>query len=102
MNLMSEILPHLYNEFAHHAIKNGLIDLGLNTGSGRQFVVMREDESQSDLSEDCQNGGVSALTFLNFVMASISIAANLLSNSNSNSNNNNNNNNNNNKNDNNV
>ena len=62
---------------------------------------MQEDEKNSSHDDNC-GGGITALTFLNFVMSSISIAVNLLSNTNSNSNNNNNNNNNNNKNDNNV
>ncbi len=101
MNLLNETLPLNTDEFVHHVIKQGLVDLGLSARNGRQFVVMQEDESQSDFSEDCQQG-LSTLAFLNFVMASISIAANLLSNTNSNSNNNNNNDNNNNKNDNNV
>merc|ERR1711953_1158688 len=90
------------NGFLHHVIKRGFFDLNLESiDNGRQFVVMQEDASQSDFSDDCDTG-LSTLTFMNFVMASISIAANLLSNSNSNSNNNNNNNNNNNKNDNNI
>ena len=88
---MNQTLPLQTDNFVHHVIKRGLFDLNLVSNGGRQFVVMKEDESQSDLSEDC-GSGLSTLAFMNFVMASISIAANLLSNSNSNSNNNNNNN----------
>ena len=93
-SLFNETLPIITDDFVHHVIKRGLFDLSLTSNTGRQFVVMKEDESQSDFSEDCGSGGLSTLAFLNFVMGSISIAANLLSNSNSNSNNNNNNNNN--------
>ena len=97
--LINQTLPQGTDEFLHHVIKRGLFDLHVNKNdfnTGRQFVVMKEDESQGDYGDDCENG-ISTLTFLNFVMASISIATNLLSNTNSNSNNNNNNNNNNNK-----
>ena len=94
-SLLQETLPLATDDFVHHVIKRGFFDLNLKSpNNGRQFVVMQEDESQSDYSEDCQSGGISTLSFLNFVMASISIAASVLSNSNSNSNNNNNNNNN--------
>ena len=91
---MNQTLPESVTsgDFLHHVIKRGLFDLNLETRTGRQFVVMQEDEGQSDLGDDC-GSGLSTLTFLNFAMASISIAANLLSSSNSNSNNNNNNNN---------
>lgn len=97
--LVNPTLPIGSDDFLHHIIKRGLLDLHVNVNdidSGRQFVVMKEDESQGDYSDDCENG-ISTLTFLNFIMASISIATNLLSNTNSNSNNNNNNDNNNNK-----
>ena len=92
-SLFIETLPPQTDDFVHHVIKRGLFDLSLKSNTGRQFVVMKEDESQSDFSEDC-GGGPSTLAFMNFVMASISITANLLSNTKSNSNNNNNNNNN--------
>ena len=92
-SLFIETLPPQTDDFVHHVIKRGLFDLSIKSNTGRQFVVMKEDESQSDFSEDC-GSGPSTLAFMNFVMASISITANLLSNTNSNSNNNNNNNNN--------
>ena len=101
MTLLLNTTLHTSNGFLHHVIKRGFFDLNLQSNNGRQFVVMQEDASQSDFSDDCDTG-ISTLTFMNFVMASISIAANLLSNTNSNSNNNNNNDNNLNKNDNNV
>ena len=102
MTLLLNTTLQTSNGFLHHVIKRGFFDLNLQSiDNGRQFVVMQEDASQSDFSDDCDTG-LSTLTFMNFVMASISIAANLLSNTNSNSNNNNNNDNNLNKNDNNV
>ena len=101
MTLLLNTTLQTSNEFLHHVVKRGFFDLNLHSRNGRQFVVMREDETQSDFSDDCGTG-LSTLTFMNFVMASISIATNLLSNTNSNSNNNNNNDNNLNKNDNNV
>ena len=64
----------------------------------RKFVVFEEEEEQ-----DCDEASnISTLTFLNFVIASLSAAASLSSNTNSNANANNDNNNNNNLNDNNV
>ena len=68
--------------------------------SGRKFVVF--DEEKKGGKECDSSGSVSTLTFLNFVIGSLSLAANLVSNVNSNSNNNNNNNNDNNNNDNNI
>ena len=63
----------------------------------RKFVVYEEIE------DDCEeSSSISTLTFLNFVLASLSIAASVSSNTNSNANANNDNNNNNNLNDNNV
>ena len=65
--------------------------------NARKFVVYEEVE------EDCDEASsISTLTFLNFVLASLSIAASVSSNTNSNANANNDNNNNNNLNDNNV
>ena len=81
-SLFNTTLPLSTDDFVHHVIKRGLFDLSLTSNTGRQFVVMKEDESQSDFSEDCGSGGLSTLAFLNFVMGSISIAANLLSNTN--------------------
>ena len=63
----------------------------------RKFVVYEEVEEECD-----ETSGISTLTFLNFVLASLSIAASVSSNTNSNANANNANNNNNNLNDNNV
>ena len=63
----------------------------------RKFVVYEEVEEECD-----ETSGISTLTFLNFVLASLSIAASVSSNTNSNANANNDNNNNNNLNDNNV
>ena len=68
--------------------------------SGRKFVVF--DEEKKGGKECDSSGSVSTLTFLNFVIGSMSLAASLVSNVNSNSNNNNNNNNDNNNNDNNI
>ena len=65
--------------------------------NARKFVVYEEVE------EDCdETSSISTLTFLNFVLASLTIAASVSSNTNSNANANNDNNNNNNLNDNNV
>ena len=70
----------------------------------RDYVVFQREEQ--DIEEEevvCSGGsGASAFTILNFILSSISLAANAVSNTNSNSNNNNNNNNDNNNNDNNV
>ena len=69
--------------------------------SGRKFVVFDEEDKKG--GKDCDGAGsVSTLTFLNFVIGSLSLAASVVSNTNSNSNNNNNNNNDNNNNDNNI
>ena len=72
----------------------------LTSSSARKFVVYDEE---SGGGKDCDSAGaVSTLTFLNFVIGSLSLAASLVSNTNSNSNNNNNNNNDKNNNDNNI
>ena len=74
----------------------------------RDYVVFQREEQESGEEEEegCQDGGggggASAFTILNFILSSVSLAANAVSNTNSNSNNNNNNNNDNNNNDNNV
>jgi len=69
--------------------------------SGRKFVVFDEEDKKG--GKECDSAGsVSTLTFLNFAIGSLSLAASLVSNTNSNSNNNNNNNNDNNNNDNNI
>jgi len=61
---------------------------------GRRYVVYdRPKEEKKKKKQKCGGGGVSAFTFLNFVMGSVSIAANLMNNVNSNNDNNNNNNN---------
>ena len=65
----------------------------------RKFVVYQEEAEEEHCDE---TSDISTLTFLNFVIASLSITASLLSNTNSNANSNNDNNNNNNLNDNNV
>ena len=83
-----------YSQFGSHDVnqltpKHSII--------ARKFVVYEEVE------EDCdETSSISTLTFLNFVLASLSIAASVSSNTNSNANANNDNNNNNNLNDNNV
>ena len=71
----------------------------------RDYVVFQREEQETGEEEEegCQDGGGgSAFTILNFILSSISLAANAVSDTNSNSNNNNNNNNDNNNNDNNV
>ena len=69
-----------------------------NKVTARKFVVFEEEEE-----EDCdESSSISTLTFLNFVLSSLSIAASAASNTNSNANANNDNNNNNNLNDNNL
>ena len=69
----------------------------------RDYVVFQREEQDIEEEEFCSGGsGASAFTILNFILSSISLAANAVSNTNSNSNNNNNNNNDNNNNDNNV
>ena len=62
---------------------------------GRRYVVYdRPKEEKKKKKQKCPSGnGISAFTFLNFVMGSVSIAANLMNNVNSNNDNNNNNNN---------
>ena len=67
--------------------------------TARKFVVFEEEEEEEDCDE---SSGISTLTFMNFVLSSLSIAASASSNTNSNANANNDNNNNNNLNDNNV
>ena len=69
----------------------------------RDYLVFQREEQDIEEEEVCSGGsGASAFTILNFILSSISLAANAVSNTNSNSNNNNNNNNDNNNNDNNV
>ncbi len=104
--LLNQTLPLQSNDFLHHVVKRAYSDLEQDQesclvsprylpnfsdmidftekyiGIFRQFVVMQEDEKNSS-HDDC-GGGITALTFLNFAMASISIAANLISNDNSN------------------
>ena len=65
---------------------------------GRRYVVYdRPKKEKKKKKQKCPSGnGISSFTFLNFVMGSISIAANIIDNINSNNNDNNNNNNNNN------
>ena len=71
-----------------------------NFGSARKFVVFEEEDGQEENCSEASN--ISTLTFLNFVLASISVAASVSSNTNSNANSNNDNNNNNNLNNNNI
>ena len=69
----------------------------------RDYLVFQREEQDIEEEEVCSgSSGASAFTILNFILSSISLAANAVSNTNSNSNNNNNNNNDNNNNDNNV
>ena len=68
----------------------------------REYLVFQREEEQETIEENCKDSGASAFAILNFILSSISLAANAVSNTNSNSNNNNNNNNDNNNNDNNV
>jgi hypothetical protein len=49
--LLNQTLPLETGEFLHHVIKRGLFDLkydNSNDHSARQFVVMQEDEANSD------------------------------------------------------
>ena len=83
-----------YSQFGSHDV---------NQLTSKQSIIPRKFIVYEEVEEECdETSGISTLTFLNFVLASLSIAASVSSNTNSNANANNDNNNNNNLNDNNV
>ena len=93
--------PNFSHSFELGHCSSAFLQESFCTTSARKFVVYDEDSGSG--GKDCDGAGqISSLTFLNFVIGSLSLAASLVSNENSNRNNNNNNNNDNNNNDNNV